>query len=176
MLAAQRELYKNKANLNENEASQWDKNGMNSFHRAAMSHNLKLILEVMEINSKVADKVNYWVNSQSSYGETPLLISCMLKHKGNDAERMRFIDFMLENGSQVNTGNRYSLWTPSHWAARHGDAGLVKKLIARGAFPFTPDKSGFFPIDYAGKFEHWDTVKELVKVSIDKYNMLLQHT
>ena len=49
---------------------------------------------------------------------------------------------------------------------------LLKKLLAKGAMPFTPDKAGYFPIDFAGKFEHWDIVKELVDVSLEKFKHL----
>ena len=155
-----------------------DANGMNAFHRAALEHNLKLVKEMFEIDKDIEKSLLLWVNSETFYGETPLLISAMLKHKGevNDEglneDRENFIDFMLENGAQVNTSNIYTLWTPAHWAARHGDMPLLKKLLAKGAMPFTPDKAGYFPIDFAGKFEHWDIVKELVDVSLEKFKHL----
>ena len=107
-----------------------------------------------------------WINSESMYGETPLLISAMLKHKGEingvNKDRDTFIDYLLENNAEVNTHNAYSLWTPAHWAGRHGDNKLLEKLINHDAKPYTPDRKGYFPIDYAGKFEHWKTVKRFV--------------
>ena len=72
----------------------------------------------------------------------------------------------------MNVCNMYSLWTPSHWAARHGDDKLLNKMIDKGALPFTPDKAGYFPIDYAGKFENFSTVKLLVDHSVLKFTEL----
>jgi len=44
------------------------------------------------------------------------------------------------------------LWTPFHWAARHGDFEIVKLMIEKGVKAFTPDSKGFFPIHLAGYF------------------------
>ena len=156
-----------------------DSNGMNAFHRAATEHNLLLLKEMFEIDPQIRDDLTMWINSESNYGETPLLISAMLKHKGEsqglNVEREKFIDYLLEHDAQVNTCNRYSLWTPAHWAARLGDDVLLTKLINKGAMPFTPDSKGYFPIDYAGKFENFSTVKILVEVSLEKFDLLKRH-
>lgn len=153
-----------------------DVNGMNAFHRAATDHNLLLVHEMLEIDRELEKDKRLWINSESRYGETPLLISSMLKYtgevEGKNPRRDEFIDFLLENGALVNTTNKHTLWSPSHWAARHGDAELLRKLLDKGATPFTPDAKGFFPLDYAGKFEHWGIVKTLVDVSIDYFKQL----
>ena len=156
-----------------------DFNGMNAFHRAATEHNLLLVKEMFEIDPQIKQNLRMWINSESKYGETPLLISAMLLHKGAsqgvNKEREDFIDYLLGHGAMVNTCNNYTLWTPAHWAARHGDDELLEKLLTKGAMPFTPDSKGYFPIDYAGKFERHSTVKRLVEVSIDKFTRLKKH-
>ena len=156
-----------------------DSNGKNAFHRAASEHNLNLVKEMCEIDPVgvgAPAMLRMWINSETRYGETPLLISAMLLHRGENEglnkDREVFIDYLLANGALVNTCNNYTLWTPATWAARHGDEALLEKLLGRGAMPFTPDVKGYFPIDYAGKFEHYDIVKRLVEVSIEKFTKL----
>ena len=56
-----------------------DVNGMNAFHRAATDHNLLLVEEMLEIDRQLVEDKRLWINSESKYGETPLLISSMLK-------------------------------------------------------------------------------------------------
>ena len=156
-----------------------DSNGMNAFHRAATEHNLNLVKEMFEIDPEIKNTLRYWINSETRYGETPLLISAMLIHRGENngmnKDREEFINYLLENGAIVNTCNNYTLWTPATWACRHGDEALLEKLLSKGAMPFTPDSKGYFPIDYAGKFERYNIVKRLVEVSIDKFTKLKTH-
>jgi ankyrin repeat protein len=54
--------------------------------------------------------------------------------------------------AEVNNINSQTLWTPFHWAARHGDYEIVKLMIEKGAKAFTPDSKGYFPIHLAGYF------------------------
>ena len=44
---------------------------------------------------------------------------------GRNPRRDEFIDFLLDNGALVNITNKHTLWSPSHWAARHGDEVLL---------------------------------------------------
>jgi ankyrin repeat protein len=59
-----------------------------------------------------------------------------------------------------------------HWACRYGDLDIVKQLLHFGATPFTPDSKGFFPIDFAGFFNHSDVLKTLIDFSITKFDDL----
>jgi ankyrin repeat protein len=45
-----------------------------------------------------------------------------------------------------------------HWAAVHGADEIVECLLENGAKAFVADKKGYFPIDYAGLFNHPKTV------------------
>ena len=54
--------------------------------------------------------------------------------------------------------NVYTGFTPLHWCARYGELDNVKMLCEAGANECIPDLMGFTPLDYAGKFEHWDVV------------------
>ncbi len=44
--------------------------------------------------------------------------------------------------------------------------------MTHGAIIFVPDKSGNFPIDYAGYFNHQEIVEMLVNHSIQAYSKL----
>ena len=75
----------------------------------------------------------------------------------------------MDHNAEVNCYNKYTFWTPIHWAARHGDVKLLEQLIKNKANPISPDIKGCFPIDYAGKFENKEAIKCLVEYSIDKF-------
>ena len=108
------------------------------------------------------DNVKAEINAKSKYGETPLLIAIMTQNEHNSELRNQFISFLLENGADPNFCNKFTFWTPMHWAARYGDIVMINKLLENDATPFTPDRKGCFPIDYAGKFDHKETVQKLV--------------
>ena len=80
-----------------------DYNGKNAFHRAASEHNLDLLKEMFEIDTTIKEDLRLWINSESTYGETPLLLSAMLKHKGEhdglNKKRDSFIDYLLNEGA-----------------------------------------------------------------------------
>jgi ankyrin repeat protein len=65
-------------------------------------------------------------------------------------------------------------WTPLHWLSRYGDQKLCELLVNNGAIPCVPDNDGYFPIDYAGKFQMASTVEFLVKLSIQKFKEIQQ--
>ena len=60
-----------------------------------------------------------------------------------------------------------------HWAARYGDVRLLEMLLSKKAKVITPDYNGCFPIDYAGKFEHSETIKRLVDYSLEMFDGLI---
>ena len=73
----------------------------------------------------------------------------------------------MENNANPNVCNKYSYWTPIHWAARYGEVENVEELLKprylnRRAYEYYPDKKGFFPIDYAGFFENKEVVFLLI--------------
>ena len=70
--------------------------------------------------------------------------------------------------------NQVSKWTPLHWIARYGDIELCKVMLEFGGDPFIPDKNGYFPLDYAGYFQHETMVKILVEHSIKRYKELVE--
>ena len=58
-----------------------DQNGQNVFHRAASYHNLPILLNLfLEMENDADLRYTMWnqINAESNYGETPLLIACML--------------------------------------------------------------------------------------------------
>ena len=64
-----------------------DQNGQNVFHRAASYHNLPILLNLyleMEKDDDLRYTMYDQINAESKYGETPLLIACMLLHERGD--------------------------------------------------------------------------------------------
>ena len=127
----------------------------------------------MENEDDLKYSITEVVNAESKYGETPLLIASMLKNDRNPEQRYHFLRFILEQDAQVNCYNRYTFWTPMHWAARHGDIKLMELLMKNKAKAISPDATGCFPIDYAGKFDHTQAIKCLVDYSINKFDELI---
>jgi hypothetical protein len=52
-----------------------------------------------------------------------------------------------------------------HWEARYGKLETIEMLFTCNAVEYIPDNRGFRPIDYAGKFKHYDVCKLLVEKS-----------
>jgi ankyrin repeat protein len=74
------------------------------------------------------------------------------------------VKFLLKEGNaNPNVQNPQTLFTPLHWAAVHGAESIVNILLDMGAKAYTPDKKGFFPIDYAGLFKKESVVRILIK-------------
>jgi ankyrin repeat protein len=70
--------------------------------------------------------------------------------------------------------NQVSKWTPLHWIARYGDTEICKVMLESGGDPFIPDNNGYFPLDYAGYFQHEMMVKILVEHSIKRFKELVE--
>jgi ankyrin repeat protein len=47
-------------------------------------------------------------------------------------------------------------------------------MLEFGGDPFTPDHNGYFPLDYAGFFNHEMMVKILVEHSIKKFKEMVE--
>ena len=63
------------------------------------------------------------------------------------------------NSIDINASNSYTLFTALHWACVHGAEKIVKMLLDNGAIYFKQDTEGYFPIDYAGMFNHNGVIK-----------------
>lgn len=129
-------------------------------------------MELMEIFPEADYNPKVWLDVPNKHGITPLQFACMYRHKGKLKDRQKFIEFLLENGADPNSCNKYTYFTPLHWACRYGDNEIVDALLRGGATPFTPDSKGYFPIDLAGVFNHSDVIKTLVDYSIKKFEGL----
>ena len=58
--------------------------------------------------------------------------------------------------------NLHSKFTALHWACVHGAEKIVNMLLDNGAHYFYPDDEGYFPIDYAGIFNHAKVVELII--------------
>ena len=54
-----------------------------------------------------------------------------------------------------------------YWEARYGNIESIHLLLHNKAKEYIPDAKGYRPIDYAGKFHHFATMKCLINHSID---------
>lgn len=61
----------------------------------------------------------------------------------------------------VNSMNIHTRFSALHWACVHGTEKIVNMLLENGSHYFLPDDEGYFPIDYAGMFNH-DIVVQLI--------------
>lgn len=93
-----------------------DLNGLNAFHRAASDHNIKLIIELMEIFPEAISNPKVWLDRPTKHGVTPIHFACMFRHKGKLIDRKKIIQYMLENGADPNKSNNFTFFTPLHWA------------------------------------------------------------
>ena len=104
---------------------------------------------------------------QDKFLNTPLLLASIYNYEVRKEDKLEIIKSLLDNGSDPNVYNLYSGFTPLHWAARYGEVKIIRMLLNSGAHEYTPDHKGFFPIDYAGKFNHQEAMKILINVSLE---------
>jgi len=74
---------------------------------------------------------------------------------------------LLKDGCDPNIVNNNSGFTPMHWLARYGELKIIREFYnSKQKFnvcEYMPDYRGFTPLDYAGMFEHHETVLFLIK-------------
>lgn len=148
---------------------------MTMYQRAAHEFSKEIFEEAKEIfpNSSPYD-VKQWADSgkdsKESQGVTPLLIASSTRDEHILELREQFITYLIKDcHADVKCMHSVTKWTPLHWIARYGDIELCKLMLENHGDAFTPDNKGYFPIDYAGYFQHEKMVKVLVEHSIEEY-------
>ena len=83
------------------------------------------------------------------------------------------VKYLLSKRSDPNVRNKMNGFTPLHWAARYGEIDIVKALCEshEEVCEYIPDYKGFTPLDFAGKFNHTETVSYLIKRIWEKFRM-----
>ena len=86
-----------------------------------------------------------------------------------------FLDILYDHyKANVEVFHKETLFTPLTWLAINGDCELIKKILPQyKRCAFVPDANGYFPIDYAGRFNHKESVLALVKHSIEQHKELV---
>lgn len=67
------------------------------------------------------------------------------------------------NSIDVNSMNIHTRFSALHWACVHGTEKIVNMILENGSHYFLPDDEGYFPIDYAGMFNHELVVKLIIQ-------------
>lgn len=83
-----------------------------------------------------------------------MLLACTFDSEKKAEDKILTIQILLKNGANPNVRNKHTGFTPIHWLARYGNTESITLLLKKGAIEYIPDKKGFRPIDYAGKFNH----------------------
>lgn len=79
----------------------------------------------MIINSQIS-YVGASINQADKYGRSPLHVAAAVDYP-------EMVNFLLENGADINARTEGELQTPVHFAARNDAANSLKALIKRGA-------------------------------------------
>jgi ankyrin repeat protein len=85
------------------------------------------------------------VTSYSSHSR-PLSSSVRWASSENEETLTELLTMLLSSGADPNIAARSTLKTPLHYAARRGNAEMVKRLIEHGANPSRADRSGAKPL------------------------------
>jgi ankyrin repeat protein len=101
-------------------------------------------------------------------GDTPLGVAASSWQESLSQECSEFIEDALNEGMDPNIPNRFTLWTPLHWAAHYGDLNIVDMLLDKNACVALPDQRGDFPVDVAGFFCRKEIVKKLIDISLER--------
>jgi len=147
-----------------------DRNQRTILHRAALDQNTDLLRTLCKIaEADVGNFVVDFINKPDKFGNTALLVACILNNDKSPKERPECIKILLNARAQPNIRSGLTLWTPLTWAAYYGDAQSVKYLLEARATAYLPDSKGFYPLDYCGlqgknqKMKRKEVVAEIVK-------------
>ena len=157
-----------------NDLSQKDDIDRTVFHKCCLDQNprlLKLNLFKVETNtilkSEIAKNIAHFLNMQDKFYNTPLQLACIYNFEVRVDDKLEIIKELLKNGADPNVYNRYSGFTPLHWASRYGEVEIIEMLLEAGAHEYTPDSKGFRPLDYAGMFKHYEAMNILINKSLE---------
>lgn len=128
---------------------QTDATGRTMIHRAALEQNSKLLHELCEEAAKTSNKLAF-IDRRDKFGNTPLLLSCLLNYPGSSIKRARCLEILLSHKADINVKNNRTMWTAVMWCSYYGDEKGLRKLLEEKAKCYSPDYKGFFPFDWAG--------------------------
>jgi len=146
---------------------QTDATGRTIIHRAALEQNSRLLNELCEEAAKTSNQLAF-IDRPDMFGNTPLLLSCLLNLSEDSAKRAKCFDILISHGANINVKNKRTMWTPIMWCAYYGDDRGIRKLIAEGARCYCPDYKGFFPSDWAGIRVSYHFIELVLRYSIDR--------
>lgn len=114
-----------------------------------------------ENSNKILEDI---VNLRDDYGNNSLILACVHDAETKKLEKFKCIEFLIkECKADPNVRNKHTGFTPLHWAARYGEFKIVRLLCEEGgALEYIPDTMGYTPMDYAGFFQHHETLKYLI--------------
>lgn len=101
------------------------------------------------------------VNAKDAFGRTALEFAVEMRN-------VELVKCLFENAKEnLNVGPNAStgLWTPLHFAACHGNLGVIRYLMKTGKVDVNAKtKRHYTPAQIAAKRGHWDVVQELIEV------------
>lgn len=161
-------LSKLQRNLKDFQAT--DVNGRSLLHRAALSQNSDLLIDIISDfeqalfhlplsasspSSQISPTLLSYLNSPDKFGNPPIL-NCLvneLDHSG--VSRKKCLEILLGKGADINVQCRRTLWNAAFWAGHHGDIEVMKILLEQKNLDIhKPDRDGLFPLDIAGRWGH----------------------
>ncbi|CDW83357.1 anoctamin-like protein [Stylonychia lemnae] len=149
-----------------------DRDGRIILHRAALEQRADVIRNTLD--NLDDEKRKEKANEKDNYGNTPIILANIYNNDTEENKKKQSREEIVEKFVKItdlNIQNKNSLFTALHWACIHGLESIVEKLLGSGAFIHIPDKYGYFPIDYAGKFNHGGCVSLLIDYTV---NMVLK--
>ncbi len=135
-----------------------DKDGYNILQLACKEGKEKIVKLIIDIIGKQSrDKLIAYINTPTNSGETPLVIAVKAGH-------VNIVKHLVENGAEVNQGDKECKITPLHWAVKRGRLQVTELLLQQKDIDVkATDKLGWTPLHIAAGNSHLNIVELLVK-------------
>ena len=138
------------------------------FHRCCLDQNPRILsllfskinrtAKTPEEQKKAKEAISKCLSSVDKYNNSPLALACIYSNPQKKDDKEEIVRLLLDYDADPNIPNKFTKFTPLHWAARHGEKKIIKMLCANKAQEFLPERKGCFPVDYAGLFRHKSAV------------------
>jgi len=83
------------------------------------------------------------------------------------AHDVELVEFLIDQGIDIECQDDESGWRPIHWAAVFGDLHMTRVLLDRGADPLATTGIGLMPIDIVAEIDPYGDFSELRRVLLN---------